>query len=79
MAGGHGMMWETSLVMAIRPDWVDLSQARRVTEWSRPSQLSKQPPEKLDYIAKKAKAAYGNREIILTVERTAQRARDLLQ
>ena len=77
LSTGHGTMWETSLVMAIRPDWVDLPRAQRIVENPLPSQLKKNPKEKLAYIAK-ANAEYGNREIKLAVERTAKLARDLL-
>jgi creatinine amidohydrolase/Fe(II)-dependent formamide hydrolase-like protein len=74
---GHGMMWETSLVMAIRPDWVDLPRARRIKESPLPSQLKDQPQEKLDFIAT-ANAELGNRAINLAAERAAKLAREML-
>jgi creatinine amidohydrolase/Fe(II)-dependent formamide hydrolase-like protein len=75
---GHGMMWETSIMMALNPDWVDVSRAKRVKNYSRPSQLSKQPDKNLDDIAN-ANAELGNREINLAAERAAKIAREMLQ
>ena len=39
LAGGHGTLWETSLIMALRPEWVDLERFRRIDESPLPSQL----------------------------------------
>jgi len=79
LGSGHGMMWETSLVMALRSDWVDLPRARRIRENKLPSQLKKQPQERLDYIATHANAELGNRALNLAAERAAKLARDMLQ
>ena len=74
---GHGMMWETSIVMALNPEWVDLSRTKRVKEYPRPSQLSNQPDKNLDDVAN-ANADLGNRELNLAAERAAQLARGML-
>jgi hypothetical protein len=74
----HGMMWETSLVMALHPEWVDLPRAKRIKDYPRPSQLSKQPQKNLDDIAN-ANAELGNRELNLAAERAARLAREMLQ
>ena len=78
LAMGHGMMWETSLVMAIRLDWVDLPRARRIKENALPSQLKKQTPERLEFITT-ANAEYGNRVLNLAAQRAAKLAQDMLR
>lgn len=77
LAMGHGMMWETSLMMAVHPDWVDLPRAQRIKDDPRVSQLSKQPQPALDHIAK-ASAEYGNRTITRAAQKAAELACDLL-
>ena len=57
---GHGMMWETSLVMALSEDWVDLPRAARIRASDRPSQLKPQSDEAIAKIAE-ANADLGNR------------------
>lgn len=74
---GHGTMWETSIVMALRPDWVDLPRARRIKEFPRPSQLQSQTQEKIDHIAR-SNAELGNRVLDLAAGRAAELARRLL-
>lgn len=74
---GHGMKWETSIVMALHPEWVDLPRAKRIHDHSLPSQLKDQAPERIDHIAT-ANAALGNRELDLAAERAAKLARELL-
>lgn len=76
---GHGMMWETSLVMAMHADWVDLPRARRIKQNKLPSQLKKQAQERLDYIATNANAELGNRALCLAAQRAAKLARDMLR
>ena len=75
---GHGMMWETSFMMALNPECVDLPRAKRVKDYPRPSQLSKQPDKNLDDISN-ANAELGNREFNLAAERAAKIAREMLQ
>ncbi len=79
LGAGHGMQWETSLVMALRKDWVDAPRARRIKENKLPSQLKKQAQERLDYIATDANAELGNRALNLAAERAAQLATDMLR
>lgn len=79
LGSGHGMQWETSLVMAIRSDWVDPPRARRIRENKLPSQLKKQPQERLDYIATDANAELGNRALNLAAQRAAKLATDMLK
>ena len=74
---GHGMMWETSLVMAFRPDWVDLSRAQRINENPLPSQLKGQSAEKLARIAS-ADPEFGNRLLDIAAKRMAKLAREML-
>jgi creatinine amidohydrolase/Fe(II)-dependent formamide hydrolase-like protein len=74
---GHGMMWETSGVMAMHPEWVDLPRARRIRESPLPSQLKNQPQARLDCIAT-ANAEFGNRLYNLAAERLAKIAREML-
>jgi len=77
MISGHGMMWETSLVMAFRPDWVDLERARRIEENFLPSQLKGQPAEKIARIAA-ANPEFGNRMLDLAAEQMAKLAQEML-
>ena len=57
---GHGMMWETSGVMAMHPEWVDLPRAKRTRKGPPPSQLKKAPQERIDCIAL-SNVEFGNR------------------
>jgi creatinine amidohydrolase len=74
--GGHGMMWETSVVMAIHEHWVDLSRVERIKDSPLSHQLKGQPPERIEAI-KTANAAFGNRFLNLAAERLATLAADL--
>ena len=74
---GHGTMWETSIVMALNPEWVDLPRAKRIKQWSRVSQLSKLPDKNIDYI-QKSNAELGNKEMNLAAERAAKLAQEML-
>lgn len=76
--GGHGGMWETALVMAIRPDWADLSRAERVVDAPFPSQLKAMRKENLARI-KDATAQFGETLLNMAVENAVARARDLLK
>jgi len=75
---GHGTMWETSLVMAIRRDWVDLPRAARIPDSPLPSQLKNIPAAKLRAIAD-ANPELGNRQLDLAAQRLATRATELLK
>jgi creatinine amidohydrolase/Fe(II)-dependent formamide hydrolase-like protein len=76
--GGHGMMWETSLVMAVRSDWVDVKRAARIKESPLPSQLKNGAPEIIAHIAK-ANAELGNRLLNTAADRLAKLAREMLK
>ncbi|MBI3946324.1 MAG: creatininase family protein [Armatimonadetes bacterium] len=77
LALGHGTMWETSLLMAFRPDWVDVARAARIAQSPIPSQLKRTSPEKIAHISA-ANPALGNRMINLAAQRLAAKARELL-
>ncbi len=77
LAGGHGTLWETSLVMAFRPEWVDLPRAQRIQESPLPSQLKACRPEHLAHIAN-ANAALGERMLQIGAANLAAKARELL-
>jgi hypothetical protein len=75
--GGHGMMWETSFVMAHRPDWVDVARAERIKENPLPSQLKNGKPETIAHIAH-ANAAFGEKYLALGAQRLADLAKKML-
>ena len=75
--GGHGGMWETALVMAIRPDWADLPRAERIVDAPFASQLQKMKPEKLARI-KDATVEFGERLLGLATDNAAAKATELL-
>jgi creatinine amidohydrolase/Fe(II)-dependent formamide hydrolase-like protein len=77
LLGGHGAMWETSIVMALHEQWVDLTRVDRIRESPISHQLKDLPPAKLAAI-KSANAAFGNRFLNLAAERVAKRAVELL-
>jgi creatinine amidohydrolase len=76
LLGGHGMMWETSIVMAIHEHWVDLGRVDRIKDSPLSHQLKGQPAEKIEAI-KKANAAFGNRYLNLAADRLAELAAEL--
>jgi creatinine amidohydrolase/Fe(II)-dependent formamide hydrolase-like protein len=78
LVGGHGMMWETSIVMALHENWVDLSRVDRIKDSPISHQLKDQTPERIQAI-KTANAALGNRFLNLAGERMAKLAADLLK
>ena len=69
LAGGHGTMWETSMMMAIRPELVDLPRAARIEASPLPSQLKGIDP------GVQARIAAANGDL---GERTFREATDLL-
>jgi len=77
LVGGHGTMWETSLVMAIHENWVDLSRVDRIKDSPISHQLKRLSPAKLDAI-KSANAAFGERYLSQAAERLAKQAVDML-
>jgi creatinine amidohydrolase/Fe(II)-dependent formamide hydrolase-like protein len=76
-SSGHGMMWETSLVMAMHPDWVDLPRAQRIQKYPLDSQLKGQPQKAIDCIAT-ANAELGNRMLDTAAQRAANLAKGML-
>ena len=77
LVGGHGMMWETSITMALNEHWVDLSRVDRIQDSPLSHQLKDQTPERIEAI-KTATATLGNRFLDLAAERMAKLAADLL-
>jgi creatinine amidohydrolase len=75
---GHGTMWETSLVMALRTDWVDLPRAQRIPESPLPSQLKNIPSKTLQAIAR-SNAEFGSRLLDDAARRLASRAKAMLR
>lgn len=78
LSRGHGMMWETSMALAIRQDWVDLPRAARIKSSPLPSQLKPQSDEAIAYIAK-ANPELGNFLINTAAERIARLAEEMLK
>jgi creatinine amidohydrolase len=77
LANGHGTMWETSMMMAIRPELVDLPRAAGIQENALPSQLKVNSPEVLGYIAA-SNADLGERTFREAADRLVAIARTLL-
>lgn len=76
LLGGHGMMWETSIVLALHEHWVDLGRVSRIKDSPLSHQLKNQSPERLEAI-RNANAALGNRFLNLAGERMAKLAAEL--
>jgi creatinine amidohydrolase/Fe(II)-dependent formamide hydrolase-like protein len=77
LLGGHGMMWETSIVMALNEHWVDLDRVARIKDSPLSHQLKNQSPERLAAI-RTANAELGQRMLNLAAERLAEVGRQLL-
>lgn len=75
---GHGMMWETSMVAALRPEWVELERAARIKQSPLPSQLKDKPDESIAEIAN-ANSALGERLLSTAARRLADLGTDMLQ
>jgi creatinine amidohydrolase/Fe(II)-dependent formamide hydrolase-like protein len=81
LMGGHGMMWETSVLAAFRPNWVEVDRAARIKYSPYPSSLKKhatEDSERIAYIAK-ANPAFGERFLNIAAERLAKIAKEMLQ
>ena len=76
-SGGHGTMWETSLIMATAPGYTDLPRAERILSDPRPSQLQGNSPEVIARI-QDANAELGEKTLQLTVDRVVVKAAELL-
>ena len=76
IADGHGLTWETSLVAAVRDDWVEVSCASRTAESPYVSQVQAASPEAISHISD-ASAAAGERWLGAAAQYLAARAREL--
>jgi len=76
-ASSHGTMWETSMVMATAPGYVDLPRAERILSDPRPSQLQANNPETIAYI-QKANVELGEESLKRVVEVVVAKAAELL-
>lgn len=74
---GHGTMDETSTLMAVREDWVDLARVKRINESPIASQVKGIPQIKLDKIML-ANTEFGNRMLNIAAERIAKKAKKML-
>ncbi|MBI5724417.1 MAG: creatininase family protein [Planctomycetes bacterium] len=74
---GHGMMSETSIMMAIDRRWVDLARVSRIKDSPISHQLKDRPAEHIAVI-RTANADYGNELLDLAAERLARTGRRLL-
>jgi len=74
---GHGTMSETSLVMAINPNWVDLSRVPYIKDSPISHQLKDLPAEHLANI-RTANAEYGNKLLDLAADRLVKLANERL-
>jgi hypothetical protein len=72
------MMWETSGVMAMHPEWVDLPRAKRIRESPLPSQLKNARQERLDCIAL-SNVEFGNRLYDVAAQLAAKEALEMLK
>ncbi len=77
LALGHAAMWETSMVMATRRDWVDLSRVPFIKDSPIPQQLQKASPEVIAHTAQ-ANVELGERMLNRAAERMAGIAQELL-
>ncbi len=76
-SANHGTLWETSMIMAVAPEHVDLPRARRIPDDPRPSQLHVNSPEVIAMI-QEANAELGEKMLGITVERIVAKAEELL-
>jgi len=75
--GAHGGMWETSMIMALRPEWVKTERAARIKGSPLPSQLKELPDEKIGRIADSS-PEFGERFLSIAAERLARLAEAML-
>ncbi len=77
--GGHGAMWETSMIAAVRPDFVDVARAARIMDSPLPSILKAHAsPEEIAHIAD-ANPEFGERLLNIAAERIAKAAMEMLE
>lgn len=77
LAGGHGTMWETSLVMAIMPDRVDLARAKEILDYPLKSQLQANSAEVIEHI-QQANVELGEATLAAAVTTAVAKAEELL-
>jgi creatinine amidohydrolase/Fe(II)-dependent formamide hydrolase-like protein len=77
LTSGHGTQWETSLVMAIRPEWVDLTRLPHLEASPLPSQLRANRPEVYAHI-EHANPELGARILQAAVDSAVAKAREML-
>lgn len=73
----HGTMWETSLIMATAPGYVDLPRAQRILSDPRPSQLQANKPEAIEMI-QQANVELGEESLQRVVKQVVAKAAELL-
>ena len=78
LLGGHGMMWQTSLVMAINERWTDLSRVDAIKDSPLSHQLKDQSSERLQAI-ETANAAFGREMLDLAAQHLGKIAQELLK
>jgi len=78
LATGHGTQWETSLLMAVRPEWVNLSRLPYLETSPLPSQLRANPPEYYDHI-RTANPELGQRILQAAVDSAVEKAQEMLR
>jgi creatinine amidohydrolase/Fe(II)-dependent formamide hydrolase-like protein len=76
LADGHGLAWETSLVAAVREDWVDVARASRTKASPFRSQVQAASPEAIAHIGR-VNAAEGSRWLDAAARHMAGVAREL--
>lgn len=74
---GHGTMWETSMLMATAPGYVDLPRAERILADPRPSQLQANSAETIAQI-QNADVHLGSESLCLVVDKLVAKAAQLL-
>lgn len=74
---GHGTMWETSLIMATAPGYVDLPRAERILSHPLRSQLQANSPEVIAQI-QQATTELGERTLQHVVDKVVVKVKELL-
>lgn len=75
--GGHGGMWETSMNMAVNPDFVDLARTKGPANGVWPTDCKKFPDNLLDAVMQ-ANLEFGNKLVDVSARAVAEAALKLL-
>lgn len=75
---GHGMMLETSRILATHPHLVDMARVKRIMNHPLDSQLKLEPRENIEYILN-ASAEMGNLQLDAMAQRAANMAVEMLK